>query len=375
MSNMPCVVQPQRERCTGCGACLAVCSAGAITMVPDKEGFAVPKISTERCTDCKACRAVCPMSKNGFLKNANEPHFYAAQNESEDVLSASTSGGAFTALTDEVLRRGGVIYGVIFDEALNVRHYRAENVSDRDRMRFSKYVQSDMTGIYESIRNDLAEGRTIFFTGTPCQCAGIRAVFGKPAGLYLCDLVCHGVPSPLLWDKYRETLAREHGGKAVTWASFRTKAKGWYRGQYQVYFKVDDEAEQFEDTRFFELYLRGRYVLRPSCHVCPFTDTRRVSDITIADYWGIEKYSNGWADRRGVSLILTGTPKGEKLLLSTKGLRYERRAPIEALSEQKRLSEPVSAPTDRARFWEIFHKSGFSAAAKEILRRHPELRA
>ena len=164
---MPCVVQPQRERCTGCGACLAVCSAGAITMVPDKEGFAVPKISTERCTDCKACRAVCPMSKNGFLKNANEPHFYAAQNESEDVLSASTSGGAFTALTDEVLRRGGVIYGVIFDEALNVRHYRAENVSDRDRMRFSKYVQSDMTGIYESIRNDLAEGRTIFFTGTP----------------------------------------------------------------------------------------------------------------------------------------------------------------------------------------------------------------
>lgn len=372
---MPNYVRPQRGRCTGCGACLAVCSAGAIMMIPDKEGFVMPKVSAEYCTGCKACRVVCPINRRGFLKNANEPHFYVAQNKNAEVLSVSSSGGAFTALSDEVFRRGGVICGVAFDENLKVRHCRAEDFSARDRMRFSKYVQSDMTGIYESIRDDLENERTVLFTGTPCQCAGVQAVFGKPAGLYLCDLVCHGVPSPLLWEKYREALAREHGGRAVTWAAFRTKAKDGNRGRFQVYFKVDDGMEQFEDTRFFELYVRGCYVLRPSCYACPFTDTLRVSDFTIAEYRGIEKYSKAWDDYRGVSLILAGTPKGEKFLLGTPGLCYERRAPIEALNEQKRLSEPASAPADRSRFWEVFHKRGFSAAAEDICYLHPELRA
>jgi len=191
--------------------------------------------------------------------------------------------------------------------------------------------------------------------------------------LYLCDLVCHGVPSPLLWDKYRETLERESGG-SINWVSFRTKANGWYRGQYQIYYKVDGKEEQLSDTRFFELFLRGRYLLRPSCHACPYGDTRRAADITIADYWGIEKFSEQWTDRRGVSLILTHTEKGRELLASCKALRYEQRKPKEALSQQPRLKGPVAAPDDRELFWELFREKGFAAAAEAICEKHPEIK-
>lgn len=367
-------VQALRENCSGCGVCSALCPAHAITMQPDEEGFLTPSINESLCTCCNICRAVCPMTKSGHEKGLSEPDFFVATHSSSEVLSHSTSGGAFTALSDAVLSRDGVIYGADFDESLTVCHKRAETAEQRDRMRFSKYVQSQIHDVFPSIKKDLDDGRLVLFTGTPCQTAAIRTLFGYPDNLILCDLVCHGVPSPLLWKKYLEALAQEQG-RSVTWASFRTKVNGWFRGQYQIYYHVAGKDELFEDTRFFELYLRGRYLLRPSCHACPYADTHRAADLTIADYWGIEKYSKEWCDRRGVSLILVHTQKGARLLESCTDLPHERRSPSEALNEQKRLSGPVSAPDDRELFWSVFRERGFAEAHRAVLSLHPELKA
>lgn len=358
-------VQELRSDCTGCSACRSICPVHAITMKPDQEGFLVPVIDLDLCTECGQCRSICPMQKESHYKEKEAPKFYVAHHESGEVLSRSTSGGAFTSLSDCILERGGVVYGADFDDSLQICHRRAEDKAGRDRMRFSKYVQSEIGDAFEQVKTDLAAGREVLFTGTPCQTAGLRALVGCPENLITCDLVCHGVPSALVWNAYLDTLAAEQSNK-VTWVSFRTKANGWYRGQYKIYYKVAGRDDVLEDGRFFPLYFKWRYLLRPSCHACPFADIRRAADLTIADYWGIEKYSEQWCDRRGTSLILVNTEKGQKLLEESPNLLYEQRAPEEALAEQKRLHGPVEPAANRQEFWDLFSEKGFAAAYDEI---------
>jgi len=347
--------------CSGCGVCITRCPTGAVTMEPDAEGFLTAVLDTELCTDCGRCRDVCPMAHPEEFKEKQQPQFHVGRHESGEVLSRSTSGGAFTALSDAVLRRGGVVYGADFDGELMVFHARADSAEGRDRMRVSKYVQSRVHECYGALRRDLAAGREVLFTGTPCQTAAVRALFGRRDNLILCDLICHGIASPLLWEEYLRTLAQEQGAPVES-AAFRSKEKGWYRGQYQLYYTPEGQCERLTDTRFFKLYLVSCCILRPSCHLCPYADTRHAADLTIADYWGIEKYSEAWTDRRGVSLILTHTEKGRRLLEATEDFLHEQRAPEEALAEQKRLHGPLPEPPVRRLFWETLREQGFSAA-------------
>ena len=356
-----------RKECTGCGACRFVCPKDAVRMEADEEGFAVPVVDGDKCIDCGACLRICPVRNAEAVREKEEPRFFVARHQDPEVLFHSTSGGAFTALSDAVLARGGVVYGVDFGEDLEVCHVRTDDRAGRDRMRYSKYVQSRLDDeIYRQIGEDLKAGRDVLFTGTPCQTAAMRSVFGKQAHLYLVDLICHGVPSPLLWKAYRETLEQENGAPVV-WASFRTKENGWFRGQYQIYYKVKGREERLEDTRFFEMFFRSRYVLRESCHACPWSSTRRAADLTIADYWGIEKFSEAWCDRRGVSLIMVHTPAGRELLHRSRNLLTEERDREEALSQQMRLSSPAVRPDDREEFWKLFYAKGFGRAAEEMI--------
>ncbi len=353
-------------RCTGCGACSYICPNGAVSMIAEEEGFAVPEVAADQCDDCGACREVCPVMKPEQYKEKTAPAFYVAKHTDGDVLFHSTSGGAFTALSDVVLGENGTVYGVVFDEKLDVCHARTDSRTGRDDMRFSKYVQSRIDrDIYAMLEEDLKNGRKVMFTGTPCQTAAVRSVFGRPASLILVDLVCFGAPSPRSWTDYKRMLEEEQGAP-LTFASFRSKEKGWFRGQYQVYYRVAGKEERLEDTRFFEMFFRKRYLLRPSCYSCPFTDIRRASDLTIADYWGIEKFSEEWCDRRGVSLILANTQAGRQLLERCANLQYEQRDPAEALSQQKKLSCPTEEPADRALFWKAYREHGFAGAVREF---------
>jgi coenzyme F420-reducing hydrogenase beta subunit len=333
-------------------------------MEPDEEGFLYPKIDQSRCIDCHKCTMFCPFIYDGNYKELTTPHFYAARHKVQEVLQKSTSGGAFTAISDAILGKGGVIYGADYDQEFQVLHKRAETYAQRDRMRISKYVQSDMRDTYAQIKADLGSGKKVLFTGTPCQAAGLRGFMGNSPltdNLYICDLICHSIPSPLLWEDYKRLLEKENGGK-ITNVQFRSKKYGWRKnGNKGFLFATDKSPELLEDDRFYELFFLVRAITRPSCSQCRFTDIHRASDLTIADYWGIEKYSAECFDPMGVSLIMVNSPKGRELFEECQqDLITEERPKEESLSEQRRLKKPSRLLENRSAFWADYKEYGLS---------------
>jgi len=340
-------------------------------MSADDEGFLYPVVDSKICTSCKNCSLICPFQKEGSYKLELNPRFYMVRHKSAEVLKQSTSGGAFTAFSDSILEAGGVVYGVVFDENLRVIHARAETAKQRDKMRISKYVQSDLGDTYKQVKDDLNAGKTIFFTGTPCQTAGIRAMFMNNHNadkLILCDLICHSIPSPLVWEDYKTLLENEVGGK-ITHVQFRNKRYDWSRDNSNKGFtyQITGEETLREDDRFYQLFILENCIARPSCHRCQFTDIKRASDLTIADYWGIEKFAPSLYDSRGVSVVLINTLKGQKLLdKSIHSIFFEERPSHECISQQKRLSEPGTEPSSRAEFWKVYRENGLIAALKFV---------
>ncbi len=358
--------------CCGCGACAHLCPAGAIRMEPDAEGFLYPVVDQSLCVDCGLCRERCPLMAADHYKQPAAPRFYAAKHRQGEVLRRSTSGGLFTALSDGVLAQGGAVYGAVFDEALRVVHRRADTAAGRDPMRFSKYVQSDLGGCFAQVEQDRRQGTPVLFTGTPCQNAGLRAALGALAQapeLVCCDVICHSIPSPRVWEAYKALLEQEQGA-GLTMVSFRNKESGWTRSGSNKLFRYQtaNMAAPAQDDRFYRLFFESGAIVRPACGSCPFTDCRRPSDITIADYWGIEKYSPEKYDPLGVSLVLVNSPKGAALLERCRpALWLEERPPREALAEQGRLHQPVQLPAHRAAFWRLLEQEGLAAAMKAVL--------
>nr|WP_291580254.1 Coenzyme F420 hydrogenase/dehydrogenase, beta subunit C-terminal domain [Clostridium sp. UBA6640] len=354
----------KKEDCCGCSACYNICAKHAITMKSDEEGFLYPEIDQSRCIDCGICIAICPFKHEGNYKHSIIPRFYATRHKSPDILRQSTSGGAFTAISDAILHMDGVVYGADYDQNFSVLHQRAETPEQRNQMRISKYVQSNMRDTYAKVKEDLKNGRVVLFTGTPCQVAGLRGFIGNSPlseKLYLCDVICHSIPSPKIWKDYKSLLEQESGGR-ITGVQFRSKKYAWRRENSNKGFlyTTDRSSEVHEDDRFYHLFFKTGTITRLSCYQCRFTDIHRVSDLTIADYWGIEKYSSEWFDPLGVSLILVNSSKGEALLEHFKqDLIVEERPKEEALNEQKRLNEPSSLPENRSQFWKDYKDFGF----------------
>lgn len=364
-------VHSKKEDCSGCSACYNTCPTNAICMKPDEEGFLYPVIDQALCVDCNNCVNVCPLTQDGNYKNENIPVILVAKHKSEEVLMMSTSGGIFTAISDAILGEGGVVYGAEYDNEFHVLHKRAENYEQRNSMRISKYVQSNMGEIFQEVEKDLVDNKKVLFTGTPCQIAGLKAFIGHSSladNLYLCDLICHSIPSPLVWEDYKTLLEKEYGGR-LTSVKFRTKEIDWSReSSKKAFLFTTSQSEQVHnDTRFYKLFFEEKTIMRPSCEKCRFTDIHRASDITIADYWGIEKYAPEWMDKKGVSIILINNEKGEELLRKCSDeVKYEKRPKEEALTEQQRLSEPVKFPEGRNKFWEDYKKYGFEYIIEHI---------
>lgn len=351
------------DQCCGCAACAAVCPRSAIVMTADDEGFLYPKIDPARCIDCGRCEAVCALQRtHAGAETFRLPvrRAYAVKHRDDGVRMASRSGGAFTAISDDVLARGGAVYGAILDDGLRVRHVRAVSADDRNRMRGSKYVQSlTEPSLYADVKADVQAGIPVLYTGTSCQAAALRAYLGKLAdaeNLLVMDIVCHGVPSDKV---FRDYLAYQQDklGAPVGQINFRNKADFGWAAHVET---VIAGKKQRHDGLFTLLYY-GDCIMRPSCYACPYKGLAYPGDLTIADYWGVDAVLPGFSDNRGVSLVLANTPKGEAALARAQRMEV---AEVDVHASQRSpLRAPVTRPASREAFWQDYRDHGFAFVA------------
>lgn len=358
--------------CTGCTACATICTANAITMQPDGEGFLHPRIDPESCIDCDLCRKICPVysSKSGqFVRwGANRiDSVYAAWNLDKDIRYKSSSGGVFSALAENILERGGVVVGAAFDDIFVVRHSIIESKEDLHKLRGSKYVQSEISkNIYSITQDLLKQGRIVLFSGTPCQVAGfLNYLREEYDNLFCCDIICHGVPSPKLLEKYIHDVIKKDGLSDII---FRDKTKGWKR------FALRWEL-QGGKSRSFGILTADPYLsaflrdiaLRPSCYNCGFTNIIRTGDVTLADFWGVaKKYPKYDRDDKGTSLVIINNLKGQDWLDRCRSTLFLGKADIEtAIAGNSMLTRSASRPVERDAFYEDLVDLPFRVVARK----------
>ena len=343
-----------RVLCCGCGACVNVCPVRAITWTVNAEGFSEPQIDNDICIDCNKCRKVCPYETNHVGVNA-DPQVFAAVHSDAEVVRNSSSGGVFTAISDVILARKGVVYGVAFDAGLQPVYVRASTRNERDSVRGSKYVQCDGKDVYSRVVEDLNSGREVLFTGTPCQVSGLKlylSVIHVPTDhLYLVDNVCHGAASPLVWREYLAYIQEEVlTGKRIERLSMRSKKVAWQKQYLDCETESGDESDILNaGASWNKLYLTT-YATRPSCFNCRFTSYERVGDLTCADYWNIENAGVSLDYSGGVNLVLVSSKKGRALLDDCAGTLQLEESNKKACW-QIHLEKPVVYTGKRAVFW------------------------
>ena len=300
------------EDCCGCSACFNICPVQAITMQEDREGFKYPKIDERSCINCGKCEKACPVLHAETAGRTLHPAFYAVWNRQDEARLSSSSGGVFRVLAEDVLVDGGVVYGAAFDVHNRLRHVRAESADALVPLTGSKYVQSEIGTAFCQVRADLKNGRRVLFTGTPCQVAGLYAFLGgDDANLLTADVLCHGVPSPAVFERYLESL----GVGEKCRIEFRNKDNGWKKYEVVV---GDRVHETFRANAYMKGFLSNLY-LRPSCASCRFVGCRRPGDLTLGDFWGAGNFRKRYDDDKGTSLVLLNSPKARSIFQTLQG--------------------------------------------------------
>lgn len=314
--------------CVGCHACQVVCPHDAIEMQADPAGFLYPTVYLQRCTECGRCKVACP------VLNPPPSHSplkaYACMARDDALRKASSSGGVFSLLAQDTLGLGGVVFGAVLDEHMDVVHERAETNENLPALRGSKYVQSRMGSTYREVRDSLRSGRAVLFSGTPCQVAGLRSYLGRDFDGLLCvDIVCHGVPSPRVWRRYLQQLEEQYQARPIT-AAFRRKDEGWRSFSMAVGFNNGAEHRMtLQEDPFLRAFLSD-VCLRPSCHACRFKGLERPADITLGDFWGVEDVAPECDDDRGTSLVLVHSVAGRDAFERVRGALVTQSVSLEA---------------------------------------------
>lgn len=361
-----------KSQCCGCEACRSVCPKDCISMKADKEGFVYPQVDLSQCIDCKLCEKVCPVLHPATSTKA--PLAYAGINNDTDIRLQSSSGGIFTLIAEQILQKNGVVFGACFDKQWNVVHRYTETKEGLSRFRGSKYVQSHIGDSFLQAKRFLDEGREVLFSGTPCQIAGLKNFLRKPyQNLLTVDVVCHGVPSPKVWQKYlHESVCKVYHirqsssfplADKIANISFRSKEKGWKGFCMSIVYKNQKkEVIPFYNDTYMNIFL-SNLSLRPSCYACPAKLHHTQSDITLADFWGIDRLHPEMDDDKGYGLILVHNDHALSLLKSL-GCQLHEQKLEEIIAFNPSIAYSVKEPVNRNFFYMIFHKTNLVAAYK-----------
>lgn len=356
----------ERNKCTGCMACKNICPKNAITIYEEQDGFKYPKIDEEKCIKCGLCKKVCPVI-NKLSENQYKISVYASINKEKDIRLKSSSGGIFTLIAKYIIDNKGVVFGAKFNEKLEVIHDYIEKEEDIELFRRSKYVQSNIGDTYKKAKKILMQGRKVLFTGTPCQIEGLLGYLGREyENLYTQDIICHGVPSPKVWRKYIEYKKKEKGEYPLE-VNFRRKdILGWSNFQVNYkYSKLDENFHHDEDI-YMKLFLNN-LDLRESCYNCSFKKKNRKSDITIADFWGINNFLPKLNDELGVSAVIINTKKGQEIFENIKKyMKYEKTDLNNVILDNSCMIESVKYNERRKDFFEKLEKLEFGELIKEF---------
>lgn len=302
----------KKSDCSGCYSCANICPKDCIKLEADHEGFEYPAINKEKCINCHLCEKVCPVI-NEVKAEKIETIAYACRNKNEEVRKNSSSGGVFTLLCEEVIKSGGVVFGATFDENFEVKHIYAETLEECEKLKGSKYVQSKIGNTYRQAKEFLNQGRLVLFSGTQCQIKGVNLFLNKEYdNLITSEIICHGVPSPKIFKLYKDNLKNQYNSK-IKDIRFRDKTLGWNKFSYVTEF---ENNKIYSKTLHEDIYMKGflhDLYLRPSCYECRAKNFVSNSDISLADYWGVEKKHLEFDDDKGVSLVLVNTKKGKDI--------------------------------------------------------------
>lgn len=374
----------KKEDCCGCKSCENICPVSAITMKEDEYGFEYPEINASKCIHCNLCETHCPICTETFFHMPQK--VYAASYRQNDKLIKSSSGGIFSAAAEKWIETGGIVFGsafVVEKDKLTVKHIMASSMEDLEEIRGSKYVQSDMGRVYQEIRKLLNDGKKILFSGTPCQVDALNKYLGdslNKSNLVTIGIICHGVPNRRLFWAFISELEKDVHSKIVSF-SFRYKKIGWqqllgYAGYRNGHNRYREKLISPNQNAYYRFFLDGE-TYRESCYHCKYAGKKRCEDITIGDYWGVEKQHPEFLERnggnldeqKGISCVLINTYRGQKLLeLIQDSLNIQESTIAKVAESNEQLVRPSKIGKNRDTILELFRSKGYLAVQNEYLK-------
>lgn len=358
-----------KENCCGCSACVSICAKSAISFVQDSEGFNYPQVDLEKCIKCGLCEKVCPIKNRSTVNKSKETplEYKAVRIKDDKILAESSSGGAFSILANIIFSLAGCVCGVEYSKSGMPHHIIVDDPKELYRLRGSKYVQSDILGIYFQVKQRLINGQWVLFSGTPCQIDGLKHYLRKEyPTLLTVDLVCHSIPSPLIYKEYMSYCSKKLGHEIVSIDMRYKRTYGWSK-RYSYRFHFANGKKTIDPTcvvNWGKLFF-SEMINRPSCGKCQYTNLNRVGDFTIADFWDDAKKRTDIYSKEGTSLLLVNTEKAQSLLSKGNNSYYSWTiTKDEAL--QPCLCHVTKQSDRRGEFWKYYYENGFEKTYKNF---------
>ncbi|OWV20182.1 hypothetical protein B7990_03135 [Fibrobacter sp. UWB4] len=368
------MINNAKKDCCGCGACKEVCAKNAISLVADNEGFWYPKVDSSLCVNCGLCEKVCP-SLTPQESKLDKASIFGCKNLNEDEQINSASGGIFPVIAKNVLERKGVVFGAAFSKDWMVEHKYIQLESELDLLCRSKYVQSNASVSFPIVKDFLQKGTLVLFTGTPCQCLGLKNYLRKDySNLILVDIICHGVPSPMVWNRYLNEMSTKYGSCVDDIEEIRFKMKDghrfhWKHPGFLIKWSNGKELRVFSNETSYENGFLSNLFTRPSCANCKMKSLATVSDLTIGDFWGAEIVAPKFMDKNGLSVVFANSARGRDLFdelktkLSILPLQKEC-----AVRHNARIVNPIKMHRNRNRFFEMILHHSIDESVNECLK-------